>query len=243
MNPSMPRPRVGVYLHNSGASIERYVRCLKEWQLDFRSVWRDDLPRLGELGIDVLLIHGGWYGIDRQPGQDQHTFESTPEQRAHGDAIRKFVREGGGAVGICAGAYNVVWLGLIEAEISRADGIGMHSLEVTDGEHPLLRGVAERAEGRTDRAWKPIPTIRWNGPIFMDCDPRHRVAAYDWEQRLGAVLAADYGAGRAVAISGHPEMVEEDLTMEGGIATAPRMPCSLILRNALYWAAGRDGDK
>ena len=35
-------------------------------------------------------------------------------------AVRRFAAAGGGVVGVCAGAFNVVWLGLIEADPFRA---------------------------------------------------------------------------------------------------------------------------
>jgi hypothetical protein len=147
------------------------------------------------------------------------------------------VREGGGVVGVCCGAFNVVWLGLIEADISRSYGVGLHSLEVVDGRHPIVRGVIERDRGRNDRRWLPLNVVRVSGPIFFPKHPRQMVLSYDWEHRLGAVLAADYGKGRAVAISPHPEMTEHEADTE--LRNEPLMKASGLLKNALYWSARR----
>jgi len=75
-------------------------------------------------------------------------------------AVRMFVGAGGGIVGVCAGAFNVVWLGLVEADISRAVGAGPHSLEVVDEKHPIVRPVLERAKGRKDAAGSPSRSSR-----------------------------------------------------------------------------------
>jgi hypothetical protein len=231
-----PRLRVGLYLHNPQANILKFVRCLRDWEMSFTSLYRDELKDLKPGAVDVLLLHGGWYGIDRVPGQNQHDKQELPEHRPMADAVRRFVRAGGGIVGVCCGAYNVVWLGLIAADISRAHGVGMHSLEVVNEKHPIVRGVIERAKGRKDRKWLALPVIRVSGPIFFPRDPKQMVMSYDWEQRLGAILAGSYGNGRAVAISPHPEATEHELDTD--VLREPPMKAAGLLKNALYWSAG-----
>jgi hypothetical protein len=228
---------VGLYINDPKATILRHVRCLISWGMRFRSVWRGDLAALKPGDCDVLLLHGGWYGIDRVPAQNQGDVRATPENRRMAAAVRRFVREGGGVVGVCCGAFNVVWLGLIEAEISRACGAGMHALEVVDAKHPIAKPVLRRAEGRKDRRWQPVPCMRVNGPIFFPKNKRQMVFSYDWEQRLGAVLAGGYGRGRAVALSPHPEMTGNE--RDGTVSAEPLLPASGIYRAALLWAAGR----
>jgi hypothetical protein len=114
----------------------------------------------------------------------------------------------------------------------------MHSLEVKQATHPLAAGVVQPATGRTDRAWLAVPVLRMNGPIFFPADPATQIFSYDWEHRLGAVLAADCGQGRAVAISPHPERSEHDLTE--AMPDEPLMPVARLLRNALLWSAHRE---
>lgn len=230
---------VGVYHNDPAATTLRFVRCLRNWNLSFVSVWRDELASLKPGDVDVLLLHGGWYGINRIPGQDQYVVQTKPEYKPLAQAVKRFVRAGGGIVGVCAGAFNVVWLGLIKADISRSQGAGPHAMEVVAAGHPLLAGVTDPTPERKDRHWKPIPVIRINGPIFFPKNRKHLIASYDWEQRLGAVLAAPYGKGRAVAISPHPEFSANE-SLNGPLLEEPLMRVSGLLKNALYWSAGRD---
>ena len=229
--------RVGLYIKDPKANVLKFVRCLKEWQMPFTSIYRDELKHLKTGDVDVLLLHGGWYGIDRAPGQNQFDKRELPGDKPRADAVRRFVSAGGGIVGVCCGAFNIVWLGLIEADISRAQGTGMHALEVVDEKHPIARGVLERAKGRKDRKWKPLPILRVSGPILFPKAARQMIFSYDWEHRLGAVLAAPYGKGRAVAISPHPEAAAHETDME--ILNESPMKVSLLLKNALRWATGR----
>ena len=235
------RLRVGLYLNDPRANTLRLVRCLQLWNMQYRSIWRDELADLKPGDVDVLLLHGGWYGIDRVPGQNQSDKIQHPENRRMAAAVRTFVRAGGGLVGVCAGAFNVVWLDIIPAEILRMAGAGLHSLEVADERHPIARGVIRRARGRKDRRWNPVPILRLNGPIFCPANPETMVFSYDWERRLGAVLAGGHGQGRAAAISPHPEYTPAEVSVapNNPVAMEPPMPASAILRNALFWAAGR----
>lgn len=236
-----PRLNVGVYINDTKADTLRIIRCLQEWNLSFTPIWRDDLAGLEPGDADVLLLHGGWYGIDRVPPMNQNEKAQQPEHRAMERAVKNFVSAGGGIVGICCGAFNVVWLNLIEAGISRTQGVGPHALETVNDRHPICRGVIQRTEGRKDRKWKPIPVNRINGPIFFPKKPAAMVFSYDWEHRLGAVLAGEYGRGRAVAISPHPERTARDVDASGlePMPLDPLMPVSELLKNALNWAAGR----
>jgi len=230
------RFKVGLYLNDTNANLEKFVRCLKQWNMAFESVWKDDLQRLAPGDVDVLLLHGGWYGIDRKPAQDQGDVRATEKNIRDAEAVRNFARAGGGVVGVCCGAYNVVWLGLLAAEISRMAGVGMHQLEVADAAHPIAREEIQRAEGRTDREWLAVPCLRVSGPILLPKNKGQMVFSYDWEQRLGAVVAGDFGKGRAVAVSPHPEMGENERGRE--LRDEPLMPASKILRSALLWSAG-----
>ncbi len=233
-------PKIGLYINDPQADILPIVRALRAWNLRFEALWRADLRRLKPGDVDVLLLHGGWYGLDREPGMDQHGPQQRgPEHRALAAAVRGFVMTGGGIVGLCCGAYNVIWMDLIEADISRTSGVGPHALETVDGRHPIVKGVVERAVGRRDRAWLPLPVMRIGGPVMFPKHREHMLMSYDWEGRLGAVLAAPCGRGRAVAISPHPERLIGE-TETGALQTGPLPRCALLLRNALLWSAGAD---
>jgi len=228
---------IGLYVNDPKANILKFVRCFREWGMNFVSIPRSKLSGLRPGDCDVLMLHGGWYGIDRQPGQNQSDVKATPENFRMAAAVRNFTKAGGGVVGVCCGAYNVVWLGLIEAEMSRSHGVGPHSLEVVDEKHPIVKSVLVKAKSNADRRWMPVPCVRVSGPFLFPKNPKHLLLSYDWEHRLGAVLAAPYGRGRAVAISPHPEMTENERGLE--VLNEPLMPVSNLLRASLEWSAGR----
>jgi hypothetical protein len=233
------RLRVGLYVNDEKATILRFIRCLSRWNMDFVSLWRDELPALKPGDVDVLLLHGGWYGLDRDPGMDQYGPQAAgPHHLAMTTAVKGFVEAGGGIVGVCCGAFNVIWLGMIEADISRTQGAGPHALETVQADHPIVRNVVEKAAGRTDRDWKPLPILRVNGPVFFPKNADQMLMSYDWEHRLGAVLAAPFRKGRAVAISPHPEFLESE-TAFGPLLEGDLPRAALLLRNALYWSAGK----
>lgn len=236
------RLRVGVYCESPRATTLRFYRCLQTWGFAFRPLWSDELRDLRPNDLDAVLLPGGWYGVDRVPPQNQTDRVQDADQRARGAALCRFVQEGGGVVGVCCGAYNLVWMGLLEAEISRMPGAGPHTLEVVNAHHPIVQGVVERAVGRRDRTWRPVPVVRINGPILFPKKRDTLVFSYDWEGRLGAVLAGACGKGRAVAISPHPERTVDDTETDESVPLprSPLMPVVRLLRNALMWSAGRD---
>ncbi|MHC4872899.1 MAG: hypothetical protein ACYTFY_13740 [Planctomycetota bacterium] len=229
--------KVGLYINDKNATIDRFVRCLRLWNMEFTSVWRNEIASIKPDDFDVLLLHGGWYGIDRVPGQEQHKFKTTKTLKAQGDAVRNFVKRGGGVVGVCCGCYNVVWLGLIEAEMSRMAGVGMHAIEMQSEKHPIVKNAFTKTKGRSDRKWNSLPVMRMSGPMVFPKDKSAILASYDWEGRLGAIVASDYGKGRAVGISPHPERLQDDAGKD--MIDGELLPVAKVLYNSLYWAASR----
>lgn len=223
--------KVGVYCNPVKSSPLAVIRCLDAWSIPFFSVSNDQFAAGVPGEASVLLMPGGWYAF-------------RPEIRV---AIRSFVEVGGGCIGICAGAYNLCGrsrmlhekhdsLGLIEADTSFVRLTGKAGIEVRDGRHPILNHVKKACKRHGERKWEPIEIIYWNGPFMLPKYPRHLVASFDWEGRLGAILAAPFGKGRAVAFGPHPEMSEEQWPPS---TDKPLWPCAGLLFNALYWSAGR----
>ena len=66
------------------------------------------------------------------------------------------------------------------------------------------------------------------------------IGVYDDEYSQGAVLADDYGKGRAVAFGPHPEKEQLDEVITH---SEPLPRAALLLHNALYWAARRTPPK
>ena len=222
---SKPEERlsVGLYVRDDNATILNLAKCLRLWDMSFRTIQRDELPSLKPGDVDVVLIHGGWYRIDSE------------EDAAK--ALRDFVDAGGGCIGVCCGAFNIGWLGLIEME-------HLHIVRMTSWaritaravRHPILKGVRERNQSGKGLS-SLITIVYFNGPFMIPAKPSTTVvASYDQEGHLGAVLADSFGEGRVVAFGPHPEkeLIEDSLTNGGALPRA-----SLMLHNALYWTARR----
>ena len=176
--------------------------------------------------FDVVIFSGG---------------SGSKEAAALGDAgrenVRAFVREGGGYVGICAGAYlactGFSWgIGVLNAKTVSSKwlrGKGDVEVEFT----PLAPGITGLDAGKR--------TIRYaNGPIIT-ADTREGIAPFEplaiFRTELAengspkgamvdspAIVRGVFGKGRVVSSSPHPEQTEG---MER------------FVENAVRWVAGR----
>jgi hypothetical protein len=165
--------------------------------------------RDGGLGKFDVLIHPGGSGS----GQAKALGEEGRQR------VRQFVERGGGFVGICAGAY------LASAEYPWA--LKLLDARVVDDEH-WARGVGEvklrlPSAGRdalgTDQATAPI--YYENGPLLgpaknADISDFESLATFETEIRKNdapigvmkgttAIARGDFGEGRVVCFSPHPE--------------------------------------
>jgi hypothetical protein len=219
-------PRIGMY-SAKGANPAPLRAVLVEWGFPVNDIAAADLPQLAEAGIDVLYLPGGWYFF-------------TDIRR---EAIRQFVRAGGGCVGTCAGSYRMVdGLGLITGRVLRMNMRGRLYLEPQDGQHDILAGVVQRCTRHDQRRWEPIAVTQLGGPVILPEDRTGVIASYDVEGELGAIVVADFGDGRAVVIASHPERPLVASPYDDADAPAPP-PCQgderLIVRNAVLWATKR----
>lgn len=186
--------------------------------------------------FDVLLFPGG-------SGSKQANAIGT-ERREH---VRRFVRAGGGYLGVCAGAYlcsdHYSWsLNLVDAEVftgaKEIPGVGRKQM--------WYRGSATRVDLELSEQGKQIftevaPTfdVRYhNGPIISPNENPHiedfvPLAWFRSEQvryapqrgtmvNTPAIVSGRYGTGRIISISPHPEA---DPALES------------IIENAIRWCA------
>lgn len=148
-------------------------------------------------------------------------------------AVRQFVNEGGGYVGVCAGAYlcsaHYSWsLKLIDTHVltgkREVEGLGAKSMwyrgkssnqkmQLTKEGQKLFPGIAEKVDVRYQ-----------NGPIispkrYPDLKPYTVLAWFRSEKVLyppqkgtmvntPAIVTGEYGKGRVISISPHPEATE-----------------------------------
>jgi glutamine amidotransferase-like uncharacterized protein len=233
--PAVTKPiRVAIYA-DAGATktdVPQVQHCLPASQGFALKTLTADQIRAGALkGFDVLIHPGG--GARKQAD----TLGEKGRQ-----IIKRFVADGGGFVGICAGAY------LASAEYDWS----LHLLDahVLDRAH-WARGQGDvqlhiTATGRT--AWKTDKdrcTIHYeNGPLLGpgkndDIDDYEALASYDTEivkngakpgamKGTTAVARGKFAKGRVVCFSPHPEK------------TPGREP---FLQAAVRWAATRTDDR
>jgi len=155
------------------------------------------------------------------------------------EQVRRFVKEGGGFIGICAGAYL--------ASASYPWSLALLDARVVDGEH-WARGQGEvqlrlPREGRTAFALdeETCPIFYNQGPLLApgekdDIPDYELLAAFETEiakngaptgvmKGTTAIARGKFGDGRVVCFSPHPEK------------TPGR---EAFVREAVRWAAGRD---
>lgn len=137
------------------------------------------------------------------------------------EAVRDFVRDGGGYLGICGGAYlaceNFSWsLGLLDARTK--------SSKWKRGRAQLELGFTDEARERVGDLEAVESVIYQNGPVVEaagnpDIPDFEVLATFRTETAQNgtpkgiqvdspAILAGEFGRGRAVAISPHPEQTE-----------------------------------
>ncbi|MBA2113558.1 BPL-N domain-containing protein [Bremerella alba] len=223
-SPSAKHVRVAIYDHakdfcKGTKNLKRFLTPENGFVL---TVVRPDEIRKGVLhnNYDVLIMPGG-----SASSQARHLEEEGRDQ------IRKFVQEGGGYVGICAGAYLCTTnkpysLGLVNAKVwdlaHWARGTGTVSLEMTSAGCQALKSSDQ------------IVDVNYGqGPMLApgeDSDlPGYQVlATYKTEVSkkgapegtmvgMHAIVRTMYGTGRVIAFSPHPEKPSgpESLMTEG----------------------------
>ncbi len=205
--------RVGVYCDvGAGPSHKDLLKALQKFEdVSVRKLMADDI-RNGALGdIDVLIQPGGSGG-----GQGRHLGENGRE------TIRSFIREGGGFIGICGGAFlasaDYSWsLNVLDARVVDrnhwARGKGTVQIELTDAGRQVLKSKEQQLQ--IFYAQGPLLAPR-NHPDIADYET---LATFKTEiaengapegvmKGTTAIARGDFGRGRVFCFSPHPEMTE-----------------------------------
>ena len=218
--------RVAMY-SGEGTDPDPLVRALVGWGFQVRKIGPDDLRGLRRDAFDVLYFPGGWYRLEDDVNA----------------AVLRYVQEGGGCVGTCAGAYVVAGhIPIIPGRVLRSNMRGRLYLEPQQGDHPILRGAVQPCRRHSGRKWEPIAVTHLGGPLILPDDKSAIIASYDFEGEVGAIVAARIGKGRAVALASHPELRLAALPGDDPVRKGPETLLQgdemLIVRNAVLWAAG-----
>jgi N-formylglutamate amidohydrolase len=202
---------VGVYLDKgAGPSANDLLRALSKFdQVSMTKLTAEQIRSGGLAGLDILMHPGGSGGE-----QGRNLDELGREE------IRGFVREGGGFIGICAGAYlasaHYPWsLNLLDARVIDTKhwnrGIGTVDIELTPAGRELLRTTNQK-----------FPIHYAQGPLLA---PANRPEIEDYEEMANfkteiakngapegvmigttAIARGRFGQGRVICFSPHPEM-------------------------------------
>ena len=231
--------RIGVYSHSTNetkaAGIVRVFSLIltKEKGYALQRVKPQDIRAGGLTNLDVLIMPGG-------SGSKQATNLET----SGCEAIRQFVKNGGGYVGICAGAYlassHYPWsLSLINAQVIDRQhwARGKGNVMLTFSE------VGQRALGHPEAE---VEVYYGQGPLYGRgtndaLPPYEELAVYKTEVAkenvpegvpMGvmpgktAIARSEYGKGRVICYSPHPEK--------------PFEPVYHLIENGVRWVAGKE---
>lgn len=207
------KERIGVAVYDDegggGVGVENIVKSLSDEDLFFiRKVDANDI-RSGILNsFDVVVLAGG-----------RGSKQAKSLEPSGADSIRQFVKRGGGYLGICAGAY----LATVEYPWS----LGILNAVVIDREHwnrgegfvdINLSAAGQKFFGVEDET---INVQYGQGPLLSPADsadlPQYKeLASYASEiakngapegimMGTTAIAQSEYGSGRVVAVSPHPE--------------------------------------
>jgi len=205
--------RVGLYVDKgTGSSLTALKKALAKFKnLAVHQLTAVEI-RSGALNrLDVLIQPGGSGG-----GQGRHLAEEGRQQ------IRKFVKSGGGYIGICAGAYlasaDYSWsLNILDAKVLDrrhwARGTGMVDVQLTKDGQRLLHSRQAK-----------LHIYYGQGPLLApqnrdDIEDYETVGTYTTEiakngapagvmKGTTAMAHGRYGAGQVFCFSPHPELTE-----------------------------------
>jgi len=214
---------VCIYAGAGAALAEDVELALDKLSIPYRGVSEQEIREGGLEDCGLLIVPGGYTAryVDALGGEG---FER----------IREFVAEGGGYIGICAGAYiaarNVEvpgrppGLGIIEIQNERRAGKGLRRIHIIKSGHPVVKGCGEELE-----IWYQ------NGPMMRAGEGVEVLAVYG--EGAAAIVCSTYGQGRVVIFSPHPEG-----SLEGGID--PEGAGTLkLLENAIAFASKMEGQR
>jgi len=202
---------VGVYIDKgAGPSANDLLRALGKFdQVSVTKLTAEQIRSGGLVGLDILMHPGG------SGGEQGRNLDEPGREK-----IRGFVRDGGGYIGICAGAYlasaHYPWsLNLLDAKVVDTQhwkrGVGTVDIELTPAGRELLRTPNPK-----------FPIHYANGPLLA---PAGRPEIEDYEETASfktelakngapegvmigttAIARGRFGQGRVICFSPHPEM-------------------------------------
>ncbi|QAT63046.1 biofilm PGA synthesis protein PgaC [Acidilutibacter cellobiosedens] len=198
----------------SQKSYDRIINIIELYGISVKGITEKDVVN-GELNnFDVLIVPGG-----RATGQAKALGEKGCSM------IESFVKNSGGYIGICAGAFLAVEgynestsnLVIVNAQAIDIDhwnrGSGNVKIKITDPTHPIINGY-----------YGTITAYYENGPLlkpgnYLDLSDYDELAFFadgigqnnnksNLMINSSALVSSTYGYGKCVLFSFHPELTE-----------------------------------
>lgn len=224
------------YLHHPSSGLGE---ALRRSGLAFDTISTDEVRKGGLEDYDVAIFPGG--------------FGYFPDKALAGK-IMDFVRDGGGYLGVCAGAF----LPLRGAPGAKRAGLGM--LDATyvyfrerglccvalNPEDPVAQGIKSSQRPPVYALYKPcrsarkhtvyVSMERGNGPLIIPGKGTKVVGYYDGSESYAAVVRGTFGKGRIVVFSVHPDGYLEAARMG---SPADAIESVKLLTNAVLYCGAR----
>ena len=204
----------------------------------FGTVSTEELRDGALADYDVAIFHGG--------------FGYFPDAEL-AERIKRFVRRGGGFLGVCAGAFlplkdscgvTGACLGMLDATYAyfRERGLTLVSLNPDD---PVARGIESSTRQpvyalyKRPRAMRRYTTYvsieRGNGPLILPGRRAKVVGYYDGSEKHAAIVRGAYGKGRLLVFSAHPDAYLDTARMS---APADAVECLKLFKNGVLYCGG-----
>ena len=200
-----------------------------------QGTWEESVQAAGKMfqwmGYTVSLVnadHISNVGLDNFsilciPGGDMYQYAQDISSGGK-ENVKNFIRNGGGYIGICGGAYfvseKVIWqgnqlpmtpLGVFPGtaegpidEIAPYPDYAMGKVNIVDSTHPVT-------QSEPDSAWM---LYYWGPMLIPNEDATIAILGKYDRGNQPTMLAFDYGLGRVFLIGTHPE-IEEDSERDG----------------------------
>lgn len=156
--------------------------------------------------------------------------------------LKRFIRKGGGFLGICNGAHfgmRAKLLNIRDYIIIR--GVGTYSMRVVK-KHPVTKGLQIVPRSPEKKALDPVPhtekgrikTDRENGAFMIVGKNVDALLTFDNEDKLAGAVAGCLGKGRVVLFSNHPH-IHREFKSRAVCYNTDVKENELLLRNAIQW--------
>jgi glutamine amidotransferase-like uncharacterized protein len=158
------------------------------------------------------------------PGGDMYQYSQDISESGK-EKIRAFVRNGGGYIGLCGGAYfaskTIIWQGnqLPMTPLGLFDGSAEGNIDaiVPYPQRNMCQvNISDTTHFITDSISSPLWILYYWGPIFTPNSSGVTVLGKYATVDKPAMIAFDYGQGRVFMVGTHPE-IDEDSNRDGVI--------------------------